>query len=104
MEASVFINHLIYNRHVVDNYDFDTDTNTFIGDELEYQIRDYSNGDLKSVLIRFVDDTSHNYIEVPWDDNDITQIDDFIDYVFSEDLVERLFYRIREAKHVRTAI
>ncbi len=72
MRKEEFINHfkeVLFNKGLMSGnraYSFDEELEVFYDadKEIEWQIRDYSNGDLKSVLVRYCDDTTHTYVEL----------------------------------------
>ena len=60
-------------------------------DGLQYQVRDYTNGEFASILIRYPDDKSHCYIEFYQQENE--DIYDVIYAALSEETNEALEYQ-----------
>lgn len=63
-------------------------------DGIQYQIRDYSNGEFSSILVRYPDDESHCYIELYQQENE--DVYDVIYAALSEETseaLERQWYR-----------
>lgn len=70
-------------------FHWDEENGSFIeGDNLEYQVRDYSNGDFCSILVRFVDDETHSYLE--FYDCSYDNIYDLLDDAMSDETIETL--------------
>ena len=68
---------------------YDEETATYIWcDELEYQIRDYPNGDFCSILVCFIDDETHSYLEFYYCDYE--NIYDLLEDVFADETMDRL--------------
>ena len=67
------------------SFTFDEDIEVFYDadHEIEYQIRDYSNGDFHEILMRFCDDKTHSYIELYLED-------------FENDPYEMIYYALEE--------
>lgn len=78
------INDVTYNEELM----------TFFGDELEYQIRDCSDGSFKSILVRFSEDSTHTYRE--FYEIDYNSIYDLIYDALSDDTAEWLANVIRK--------
>lgn len=57
-------------------------------DGIQYQIRDYSNGEFSSILVRYPDDASHCYIELYQQENE--DVYDVIYAALSEETSEAL--------------
>lgn len=72
MRKEEFISHfkeVLFNKGLMSGnraYSFNEELEVFYDTdkEIEWQIRDYSNGDFKSILVRYCEDTTHTYVEL----------------------------------------
>lgn len=65
-----------------------------LDNDLEYQIREYSNGDFCSILVRFLEDPTHSYFE--FYPSEAHGIYDVIDLAFSSDTTDSLEEVVRK--------
>ena len=80
-----------------DEVSYDEETSTFIrGEELEYQIRDWTNDIFYSILVCPIPEynATHSYVEFRASDYD--NIYDLLEDVFSDETIERLDRIINE--------
>lgn len=85
-------NDVVYNEELM----------TFFGEELEYQIRDFSDGTFESILVRFTEDETHTYLE--FYESEYSNIYGLIYAVLSDDTAEWLaahMERKRERKQAK---
>lgn len=72
MRKEEFISHfkeVLFNKGLMSGnraYSFNEELEAFYNTdkEIEWQIRDYSNGDFKSILVHYCEDTTHTYVEL----------------------------------------
>lgn len=72
-----------------DHYHFNTETQQFesLQDMMAYGVVGYYNGQVKSIIVHYLDDKSHCYIEVYLEDQDV---EGMLIEAFSEETSEKL--------------
>ena len=84
------VNEEIEQRHwLPEHYHFNPETQQFesLQDMMAYGVVDYSNGQVKSIIVHYLDDKSHCYIEVYLEGQDV---EGMLIEAFSEETSERL--------------
>ena len=72
----------------INYFSWSEETEAFTDGDIEYQIRDYPSGEFESILVRFLDDETHSYLEFYNDYYD--NIYDLLDDVLSDETIEEL--------------
>ena len=86
-EMKLMIDCYALNRHMED-LGFHWEDDVFTDGEIEYQVRDYTDEDFCSILVRFCDDKTHSYREFfahSYDDEYTLMYD-----AFDDDVIEQL--------------